>query len=68
MTLVKMGNKEMALRGWYEMKEDYLFFLHAKLLQSCLTLCSLWTVEPTRRLCLWDSLVKNIGVGSHSLL
>ena len=36
--------------------------------QSCLTLCNPMDLQPTRLLCLWDSLGKNTGVGSHSLL
>ena len=37
------------------------------MLQSCLTLCSLWTV-PTRLLYPWDSPGKNTGMGCHALL
>ena len=36
--------------------------MHAKLLQSCLTLCS------TRLLCSWNSPGKDTGVGWHALL
>ena len=41
--------------------------MHAKLLQSCLTLCD--SVDwPARLLCPWDSPGKNTGVGCHPLL
>ena len=40
--------------------------MHAKLLQSCLTLCD--PMGPTRLLCPWDSPSKNIGVGCRTLL
>ena len=36
--------------------------------QSCLTLCEPMDCSPARLLCPWDSLGKNPGVGSHSLL
>ena len=39
----------------------------AKLLQSCLTLETPWTVAH-QLLCPWDFPGKNTGVGSHSLL
>ena len=42
--------------------------VHAKSLQSCLTLCDPMVHEPARLLCPWDSPGKNTGVGSHSLL
>ena len=41
--------------------------MHAKSLQSCLTLqCHRW--QPTRLLCPQDSLGRNTGVGCHFLL
>ena len=40
--------------------------VHAKSLQSCLTLCNLWTVA-TSLLCPWDFPGKNTGVGCHAL-
>ena len=42
--------------------------MHAKLLQSCPTLCKPMTLSSTRLLCPWDSPGKDIGVGSHALL
>ena len=36
------------------------------LAQLCPTICN--PMEPTRLLCPWNSLGKNTGVGSHSLL
>ena len=36
--------------------------------QSCLTLSSLWRVQPTRLICPWNFPGKNTGVGCHSLL
>ena len=41
--------------------------IHAKLLHRVLLFATLWTVA-TGFLCPWDSLGKNIGVGSHALL
>ena len=41
--------------------------MHAKLLQSCLTVQP-YGQQPTRLLCPWDSLGKNAGVGCHFLL
>ena len=38
------------------------------LITQCLTLCDPYGVQPTRLLCPQDSLGKNTGVGSHSLL
>ena len=46
---------------------DPMACVHAKSLQSCLTL-RLYTLHPTRILCLWSSPNKNTGVGSHALL
>ena len=46
-------------------------WVHAKSLQSCLTLCTVvdCSIPPTPRLfCAWDSPGKNTGVGCHSLL
>ena len=42
----------------------------AKSLQSCPTLCdpTVWTMQPTRLCCPWDSPGKNTGVGCHFLL
>ena len=35
---------------------------------SCVRLCAaLWTTQPARLLCPWDSPGKNIGVGCHAL-
>ena len=42
--------------------------MHAKSLQSCLTLCDPMAYKPTRLLSPWDSPGKNTGVCSHSLL
>ena len=42
---------------------QFLICMHAKSLQSCLTLCN-----PTRLLCSWDSPGRNTGVGCHALL
>ena len=42
--------------------------VHAKLLQSCLTLCDPHGLQPTRFLCPWDSLGKNPAGGCHALL
>ena len=42
--------------------------MHAKLLQSCLTLCDPHRRQPTRLLRPWDSPGKNTGVGCHFLL
>ena len=42
---------------------QFLICMHAKSLQSCLTLCN-----PTRLLCSWDSPGRNTGVGCHFLL
>ena len=42
--------------------------MHAKTLQSCLTLLWLHAQQPTRLLRPWDSLGKNTGVGWHFLL
>ena len=42
--------------------------MHAKSLQSCLTLCDPVDCIPLRFLCPWDSPGKNIGVGFHALL
>ena len=36
--------------------------------QSCLTLLQLHSLEPARLLCPWDFLGKNTGVGCHFLL
>ena len=41
--------------------------VHAKSLQSCLTLCNPMDYNPPI-ICPWDSLVKNNGVGCHALL
>ena len=46
---------------------DPIAAVHAKLLQSCLTL-RLYTKYPARILCLWSSPNKNTGMGSHALL
>ena len=35
---------------------------------SCVLLCDPMDYSPARLLCPWDSLGKNTGVGSHSLL
>ena len=43
-------------------------FLSAKLLQSCPTLCDLWTVAHQAPLSSVHSLGKNTGVGCHALL
>ena len=43
-------------------------FLSDKLLQSCLTLCDLWTVAHQAPLSSVHSLGKNTGVGCHALL
>ena len=42
--------------------------MHAKSLQSCLTLLRLHGLQPARLLCLWDSPGENTGVGCHVLL
>ena len=42
--------------------------MHAKSLQSCLTLCDLMDCKPTRLLCPWDSPGKNTRVGCYALL
>ena len=43
--------------------------MHAKSLQSCLTLCDPIDGSPPSRLpCPWDSPGKNTGVGCHFLL
>ena len=42
--------------------------MHAKLLQSCLTLCDPYGLQPARLLCSWDSPGKNTGVGCPALL
>ena len=36
--------------------------------QSCLTLCDLHRLQPTRLLCRWNSPGKNTGVSCHFLL
>ena len=36
--------------------------------QSCLTLCNPYGLQPTRVLCPWDFPGKNTGVGCHCLL
>ena len=49
----------------------YIEHIHAKLLQSCPTLCdpiACSSPGPSRLLCPWDSPGKNTGVGCHSLL
>ena len=45
-------------------------WLHAKLLQSCPTLCEVWTygMQPARFLCQWDSPGKNTTVSCCVLL
>ena len=46
-------------------------YVHAKPLQSCLTLCEPVDCSPPGPcwlLCLWDSPGKNTGMGSHALL
>ena len=49
------------------MKDDYAAAAAAKALESCLTVrCH--RRQPTKLLCPWDSLGKNIGVGCHFLL
>ena len=42
--------------------------MYAQLLQSCLTLETLWTVAHTPLLRQWDSPDTNIGLGCHALL
>ena len=42
--------------------------MHAKSLQSCLTLLRPQGLQPARLLCPWDSLGRNTGVGCHALL
>ena len=42
--------------------------MHAKSLQSRLTLCDPHGQQPTRLLCPWNSPGKNTGVGCHFLL
>ena len=42
--------------------------MHAKVLQSYLTLCHPVDCDPTRLLCPWGSLAKNTGVSYHALL
>ena len=42
--------------------------LHAKLLQSHLTLCNPMDCKPTRLLCPWDAPGRNTGEGCHALL
>ena len=42
--------------------------IHAKLLQSCLTLCDPIDGSPPGSPCPWDSPGKNTGVGCHFLL
>ena len=44
------------------------FVLHAKSLQSCLTLCDPMDCSLPPLLCPWDSPGKNTGVGCHALL
>ena len=47
--------------------DEYSFCVHAKLLQSCLTLHP-QGLQPARLLCPWDSPGKYTGVGCHALL
>ena len=42
--------------------------VHAKQLQSCLTLLQPYGLQPIRLLCPWDSPVKDAGMGCHALL
>ena len=42
--------------------------VHAKSLQSCLTLCDPMDHSPSRLLCPWDSPGKHTGMGCHALL
>ena len=42
--------------------------MHAKLLQSCLTLCNPMDYSPPGSSVHWDSPGKNTGMGSHALL
>ena len=42
--------------------------VHAKSLQSCLTLCDPMDHSPSRLLCPWDSPGKHTGTGCHALL
>ena len=54
--------------GW-EAGMSIKYTCHAKLLQSCLTLCDRpHGLKPTRLLCPWDSPGKNTGVRCHTLL
>ena len=65
------GLHEIFLRGrpWQSLLAPYsCAFMHAKLLQSCLTLCDPHGSQPSRFLCPWDSPSKNTGVGCHALL
>ena len=43
-------------------------YMHAQLLQSCLTFFWPRGLWPARLLCLWDSPGKNTGLGCHSFL
>ena len=46
----------------------YCVCVHAKSLQSCLTLCDHMDCSLPSSSCLWDFLGKNTGVGCHALL
>ena len=55
-------------RGTTTRQLEFASILHAKLLQSCPTLCDPHGVQPTRLLCPWDFPSKNTRAGCHFLL
>ena len=55
----------MCEQGCYSVK---CLGMHAKLLQSCLTVCDPMDPMDIRVLCPWDYPGKNTGVGCHALL
>ena len=48
------------------MTVSYYVYVHAKSLQSCLTLCDPPDCSPARPLCPWNSPGKNTGVDCHA--
>ena len=65
--------KILWLERWrfLSLERDFYYWgvcVHAKSLQSYLTLCDPMGCSPTRYLCPWDSKGKNTGMGLHSPL